>query len=316
MPHDERRLGANSDPATQEFQGDVKVSTALPSESTLERIADLPVFDVDGKTVSFKSLYWSNGNESKKVMIIFIRHFFCGNCQEYLRTLAAAIPPSSLPQDTSIRIIGCGSHTLIPSYIEQTQCPYPIFADPSKRLYSLLGMARTLSLGNKDPDYIRHTLVSGVVKSIAQGLKRIGSGDVLQAGDLKQVGGEFLFEVTGGGTSLTNSKTGNGALQQAEVTWCHRMKNTRDHAELPVLKQVLDLGNAKGDDRRRRSEASWRTSGLARSLSSKRQSLSWSQTRRRSRSTGRKSSHDPKHIHMVNEEARSGDGQTACGHKP
>lgn len=78
MPHDERPLGANSDPATQDFQGDVKVSTALPSESTLERIADLPVFDVDGKTVPFKSLYWSNGNESKKVMIIFIRHFFCG----------------------------------------------------------------------------------------------------------------------------------------------------------------------------------------------------------------------------------------------
>lgn len=78
MPHDERPLGANSDPATQEFQGDVKVSTALPSESTLERTADLPVFDVEGKTVSFKSLYWANGNESKKVMIIFIRHFFCG----------------------------------------------------------------------------------------------------------------------------------------------------------------------------------------------------------------------------------------------
>ena len=78
MPHDENSLDANSDPATREFQGDVKVSTALPSESTLERIADLPLFDVDGKTVSFKSLYWSNSNESKKVMIIFIRHFFCG----------------------------------------------------------------------------------------------------------------------------------------------------------------------------------------------------------------------------------------------
>lgn len=116
-------------------------------------------------------------------------------------------------------------------------------------------MARTLSLGSKDPDYIRHTLVSGVVKSIAQGLKRIGSGDVLQAGDFKQVGGEFLFEVTGGGMLLTNSQPGNGALQRAEVTWCHRMKNTRGHAELPVLRQVLDLGNAKGDDRRRRSEA-------------------------------------------------------------
>ncbi len=177
-------------------------------------------------------------------------------------------------------------------------------------------MTRTLSLGNKDPDYIHHTLVSGMVKSIAQGLKRIGSGDMLQAGDFRQVGGEFLFEVTGGGTLLTNSKPGNGALQKVEVTWCHRMKNTRDHAELPVLKQVLGLEDARGEDQRPRSETSWRTSGLVRSLSNKRQSLSWSRSRRRSRSTGRKASHDAKHISTVNEEVRAEHGPTANRPEP
>lgn len=70
----------NSDPATQEFQGNIEVSTALPSKSTLEEIADLPVLGVDGQTVPFKSLYWSDTSEGKKVMIIFIRHFFCGVC--------------------------------------------------------------------------------------------------------------------------------------------------------------------------------------------------------------------------------------------
>ncbi len=78
MPQDEKLLDASSDSAHQEFQGDVKVSTALPSKSTLEKIADLPVFDVNGKAVPFKSLYWSDSRERKKVMIIFIRHFFCG----------------------------------------------------------------------------------------------------------------------------------------------------------------------------------------------------------------------------------------------
>ncbi len=76
----EKPLDANSDPATREFQGDIKVSTSLPSKSTLEKTADLLVFDVDGKTVPFKSLYWSDARESTKVMIIFIRHFFCGVC--------------------------------------------------------------------------------------------------------------------------------------------------------------------------------------------------------------------------------------------
>lgn len=233
-----------------------------------------------------------------------------------MRTLATAIPPTSLPSDTSIRIVGCGSHTLIPSYIEQTKCPYPIFADPSKKLYSLLGMARTLNLGTKDPDYIQHTLVSGMVKSIAQGLRRIASGDALQAGDIRQVGGEFLFEVAGGDARVTNSKSGNGAITRLEVAWCHRMKNTRDHAELPELRTVLGLDKAEGEERRRRSESSWRNSGLARSLSNKRQSLSWSRTRRRSRSAEQKLSHDPKQIDTVNEEAKYEDGPTPNGHKP
>ena len=73
-------LDVESDVTTQEFQGDIKVSTSVPSKSTLEKVADLPVFDVDGKTIPFKSLYWPDTNERKKVMIIFIRHFFCGVC--------------------------------------------------------------------------------------------------------------------------------------------------------------------------------------------------------------------------------------------
>lgn len=112
-------------------------------------------------------------------------------------------------------------------------------------------MARTWSLGNKGPDYIQHTIVSGVVKSIAQGLKRIGSGDVLQAGDYKQVGGEFLFEVTGGGTRLGDCKRGNRALKRLRVRWCHRMQNTRDHAELPELKSVLGLLETVDEEERR-----------------------------------------------------------------
>lgn len=177
-------------------------------------------------------------------------------------------------------------------------------------------MTRTLSLGSKDPDYIQHTIVSGMVKSIAQGLKRIAAGDVMQAGDIKQVGGEFLFEVVSRGTRLTDSKQGNGALEKVEVTWCHRMKNTRDHAELPELRKVLglDKAEANGEERRRRSESSWRNSGLARSLSNKRQSLSWSRTRRRSRSTGRKLSQDHMQIDTVKEEVRLEDAPTANGH--
>jgi hypothetical protein len=169
----------------------------------------------------------------------------------------------------------------------------------------MLGMARTLSLGNKDPDYIHHTLVTCIVKSIAQGLKRIGSGDATQGGDMKQVGGEFMFEVSGGGTRLPDARQGNGGLKKVRVTWCHRMKNTRDHAEVPELRRVIGIEKTEGEERRRRSEFSWCNSGLARTLSNKRQSLSWSSAGRRSRSTEQKESHDSLRINVVTEEPKT-----------
>lgn len=203
------------------------------------------------------------------------------NCQEYLRTLCASITPSSLPPSTSIVVIGCGSPTLIPMYIEQTACPYPIYADPTRRLYNILGMTMTLSLGKKGPDYIQHTLVAGMVKSIVQGVKRIGSGDALQAGDMRQVGGEFLFSST---SRLDEKKS------KVEVTWCHRMKNTRDHAEVPVIHELLGLDSSDGNSRSR-PQRRWTTANLARTLSNRRsswmgRSSSFSRSRRRSPSDG------------------------------
>ena len=88
------------------------------------------------------------------------------------------------------------------------------------------------------PDYIKGSLPAYVVKGVMQGLKRIGAGDMLKAGDSKQVGGEFLFtaETTGGGGEGESS--GN---TDVKVTWCHRMKNTRNHSLVPEIKRVLGV---------------------------------------------------------------------------
>lgn len=79
-------LNNQCDLVIQDSRDKINVSSLLPSESMLETVADLPVFDIDGKTVAFKSLYWVDGRDSKRVMIIFIRHFFCGVC---LRSLVS-----------------------------------------------------------------------------------------------------------------------------------------------------------------------------------------------------------------------------------
>ncbi|KAL8836346.1 MAG: hypothetical protein Q9170_002960 [Blastenia crenularia] len=265
-----------------EFDGDINANDNLPSRKDLEKVAELPVLDVNGKPHTFKSLYASVKNETSRVLFIFIRHFFCGvgsllptlpfhkvtdpsfdqNCQEYLRSLSTSITPDALqafPTPTKIIVIGCGQPELIPMYTQETKCPYPIYADPSKKLYAQLGMIRTLNLGPKSPQYMQYSLPSAMVRSIYQALKA-GRG-AFKGGDYWQVGAEFLFE--------------NG-----HVTWCHRMKNTRDHAEVPEIRRQLGLDGAKPPSRKTFSSGIRRSSSqLQRRLSDRR--MSWSRSRDR-----------------------------------
>jgi hypothetical protein len=136
--------------------------------------------------------------------------------------LSASIRPESLislPEPAFITIIGCGRPELIDMYTKETSCPFPIYADPTRKLYESLGMTRTLDPGSK-PEYIQTSMVAGAAQSILQGIKT--GTKALKGGDFMQVGGEFLFE---GGV----------------LTWHHRMKTTRDHTEIAELRRVLGL---------------------------------------------------------------------------
>jgi hypothetical protein len=55
----------------------------LPSAETQAKAAELTVYDKEGKTHTYSTLYTPT-DSTKEVLVIFIRHFFCGNCQEYL----------------------------------------------------------------------------------------------------------------------------------------------------------------------------------------------------------------------------------------
>lgn len=169
-----------------------------------------------------------------RVLALFVRHFFCGNCQEYLRELVAHPSMSAAnleQQNMRIVIIGCGAPSLITSY--RTICNIPaswqVFADPPTETYKTLGMHRTLSMGTRRPQYIRRSLTGNALRSIWQGVRRIPEGDVLEAGSWDINGGEFLFE---------QMDEENGW----EVSWCHRMTNSRDHTEVEDLLTAVGLG--------------------------------------------------------------------------
>ncbi|KAI9847932.1 MAG: hypothetical protein M1837_001449 [Sclerophora amabilis] len=210
---------------TAEFHGDLAVTDKVPSQAQLDSAADQVVLAADGSSRPFKNLFSGDG-VAKRVLVIFVRHFLCGYCQQHLFSLSQSITPDSLlslSTPTFIAVVGCGSPDMIPMYAEATSCPFPIYADPSRKLYDLLGMTRTLNLGPK-PEYAKASFLSTMVSSIVQGLKQ--GTLAIQAGDVKQVGGEFMIE-------------------DGTVTWCHRMRNTRDHSEMSTLRRVLNLDDVR-----------------------------------------------------------------------
>lgn len=140
-------------------------------------------------------------------------------------------------------------------YTEATSCPFPIYADPTRKLYDHLGMTRTYDLGSK-PAYMQTHLLINSVQSIFQSL---GSGkNALKGGDFKQVGGEFLFE--------------NG-----QCTWAHRMKTTRGHAEVSELRGLIGLDETRPPLRKRWSH------GVKAPATDKRRSMSWGRLRSKSK---------------------------------
>lgn len=146
-------------------------------------------------------------------------------------------------------VVGCGDPGLIDMYAGETGCQFPIFTDPTRQLYRDLGMIRNLAIGTR-PAYQRRSMARSIFESLMQGLRQVPTGLATKSGDTKQIGGEFLFEPPDVLTPVTSPTSEGGAAlveregpvgEEKKVTWCHRMKTTRDHSEVPELMEVLGL---------------------------------------------------------------------------
>jgi hypothetical protein len=73
---EKKKKGAAENP-TGEFSGSIRVSQKVPTRADLDKVADIPVLDAEGRSRTFRSLY-SSESGSKRVLIVFVRHFFCG----------------------------------------------------------------------------------------------------------------------------------------------------------------------------------------------------------------------------------------------
>lgn len=79
-------------------------------------------------------------------------------------------------------IVGHGDPAVIRTYIEETGCVFPIYTEPTRKLYTLFGMERNLRLGEK-PEYTQQSVISVVATSFVSALKWGGR----KGGDYQQV---------------------------------------------------------------------------------------------------------------------------------
>lgn len=86
-----------------EFTGDVNTNDEIPNQEVLKKVGNFMLLDRDGRAVQFKDLY-SGPNVARRVLVIFIRHFFCGVCflpQPLHKTLEANQDRNSTAKNTS-----------------------------------------------------------------------------------------------------------------------------------------------------------------------------------------------------------------------
>ena len=76
-PHDEKFI-PDGKGAQADFKGNVKVDDRPPSKEVLEKVAEYPLLDREGKKCNFGGLWKDDAEGQRRVLVVFVRHFFCG----------------------------------------------------------------------------------------------------------------------------------------------------------------------------------------------------------------------------------------------
>ncbi|XP_021071535.1 peroxiredoxin-like 2C isoform X2 [Mus pahari] len=176
-----------------------------PAGSVTERgqplaaaVAELPVLDASGRRVTFGALF-----RERRAVVVFVRHFLCYVCKEYVEDLAK-IPKSFLRP-----------------FCKLTGYSHEIYVDPEREIYKRLGMKRgeEISSSGQSP-HIKSNLLSGSLQS----LWRAVTGPLFDfQGDPAQQGGTLILG------------PGNN------VHFVHRDRNRLDHKPINSVLQLVGV---------------------------------------------------------------------------
>ncbi|EMD95192.1 hypothetical protein COCC4DRAFT_149537 [Bipolaris maydis ATCC 48331] len=207
--------------ASSNDTSDASSPTSLPTAAELSNALKIEVYDREGKTHVLGDLV-----KGKRSVLIFTRHFWCLNCQAYLRCISESIPPVNLPPSTQILAIGCGSYQPIDIYAAKSASAYPIYTDPSLRLHKIFGFKYNLAeakAGDEQKDYMRDA--GSAASRIWGGIK----GAVASIQHVNQVGPKAL----NGGEVIISA--------DGKCEYMYRMQNTVDHTNISELARLIGV---------------------------------------------------------------------------
>ncbi|KAL6702500.1 hypothetical protein ACN47E_001607 [Coniothyrium glycines] len=200
---------------------------ARPTLAELAEALQVEVYDHAGTTTALGDLV-----KGKRSVLIFTRHFWCLNCQAYVRAIGEAIPPSRLPSNTQILIISNGSWQPIDTYAKTTASSYPIYTDATCRLHKILKFKSALkegAAGDEQKDYMRNA---------GSTMARILGGVKGALGNLQH-------------TSYIGPKSLNGGevvvSEDGRCEYMYRMQNTVDHTSIAELSRIVGVESVSGD---------------------------------------------------------------------
>lgn len=82
----------------------------------------------------------NSATAAPRTVLLFIRHFWCGQCQDYMQSSISQLDPDAVAaSNIRVVVISCGSWKIIKSYKRLFQCPFEVYVDAPRRLYQLMG---------------------------------------------------------------------------------------------------------------------------------------------------------------------------------
>nr|XP_056704751.1 peroxiredoxin-like 2C [Euleptes europaea] len=174
------------------------------------------VVDAAGEGLPFGALW-----QQQKTVVVFVRHFLCYACKEYVEDLGKI--PKEFLQDANVRlvVIGQSSHHHIKPFCNLTGYPHEMFVDPERKIYRTLGMKRGEAfIASVQSPHVKSNLLSGSIKSM---WRAMASPAFDFQGDPAQQGGTLILG------------PGN------EIHFVHLDRNRLDHAPINAVLQLAGV---------------------------------------------------------------------------